>query len=468
MNLSNVGTVRYGDSEQLAKPNMNPEEGTIRMTTTPIAPVVAAAQAGTTPAPTGPVIDQTIHAAINQIIDEQNLVIKERAEVIRGSWIANIGQEHLLMLGPGGTGKSFLVRDTVSHIDGSQYFEVAVDETTDPSQVFGPPDIKAMVEDGKTRRVPTGMLPEATHAFIDEFFNANGPLLHSIMPALNERVFHNNGQPSAIPLRSLFAGTNKLNADADQAALWDRIHLRYVVGYIGDRKSQADMVGDAITRMAQSGRGTNTSLTGVTKTLVTLDQLDQAHREALALDVPDPVLDLFFDIRDELQHGTAKIQISDRRAVEGMAAVMANAWLNNHTTVTVGDLDVLANMWWAVQDQMATARSVILAATNPGEKAALDLLDGLDDLKKEVKQANDSDLDASRKKRVGVESVKNADKLLNEAKTHLAKAQAAGTSTTRLTEVIKKTEAFKVEVGMSIFNLDPAQMQNLANASQQP
>jgi MoxR-like ATPase len=431
-------------------------------TTQPTTPTITAPAVA---APVGPHITQDIRDRIVTIMDEQNSFIKERAEVIRGAWIAFVAQEHLLMLGPGGTGKSLLVRDAVSHITGSQYFEVAVDETTDPSQVFGPPDIKAMVEDGKTRRVPTGMLPEATHAFIDEFFNANGPLLHSIMPALNERVFHNNGQPSSIPLRSVLAGTNKLNADADQAALWDRIHLRYVVDYIADRKAQVDMVGDAIIRMAQNGRGTSTSMIGVQKTTVTLDELDTAHKEALSLDIPDPVLELFFDIRDELQNGSAKIQISDRRAVEGMAAVMANAWINNHTSVTVGDLDVLANMWWAVQDQAAAARGVILAATNPGEKAALDLLDSLDDLKKEVKQANDSDVDANRKKRVGVEAVKNADKLLGEAKNHLDKAKAAGTSVTRLEEVIGKTESFKIEVGKAIFGLDPTQMQNLANAS---
>lgn len=421
----------------------------------------------TVPTPTGgPVIDQSIHARITQIIAEQNALIKEREEVVRGMWVAAVAQEHLLMLGPGGTGKSFLVRDFVSHIEGSKLFETAFDETTDPSQVFGPPDIKAMVEDGKTRRVPTGMLPEATHAFLDEFFNGNGPLLHSVMPALNERIFHNNGMPSNIPLRSAFMGTNKLNADADQAALWDRVHLRYVVNYIGDRTAQAEMVGDAIARMLANGRGTNTTLAGVQKTLVTLDELDQAHKEALSLDVPDPVLDLFFDIRDELQHGTAKIQISDRRTVEGMAAVMANAWLNNHTTVTVGDLDILASMWWTVQDQMSAARSVILAATNPGEKAAMDLLDALDDLKKEVKQANESDMDPSRKKRVGVEAVKNADKLLGDARAHFAKAQAAGTSTTKLDEVIKKAEGFKIEVGKSIFGLDPQAIQNLANAGQ--
>lgn len=426
----------------------------------PVVPATAAAQTGTVP-----VITQDIRQRVEDILAEQNSLIKERSEVLHGVWVGRIAQEHVLMLGPGGTGKSFLARNTADHIDGSTYFEAAFDETTDPSQVFGPPDIKAMVEDGKTRRVVTGMMPEATEAFLDEFFNGNGPLLHSIMPLLNERIFHNNGIPSGIPLRQMIAGTNKLNADADQAALWDRVHLRYVVDYVADRNAQLDMVGDAIARMSSVGRGVSTNIIGAQTTKVTIDELDTAHRECLGLDISNAVLEMFFDIRDELQHGAAKVQISDRRAVEGMAAVMANAWLRNHTSVTVGDLDILANMWWTLQDQMSTARGVILAATNPGEKAALDLLDELDKVKKEVKQANDSDLDPSRKKRVGVEAVKNTDKLLNEAKGHLAKAQAAGTSTTRLTEVIAKADSFKMEVGMAIFGLDPTAMQNLNNAS---
>ena len=410
-------------------------------------------------------IDLTIRQKVLDIIGEQNDLIKERADVIQGTWVAFIGQLHLLMLGPGGTGKSFLVRDAVSHVVGARLFECAFDETTDPSQVFGPPDIKAMVEDGKTRRVPDGMLPEAEFAFLDEFFNGNGPLLHSVMPALNERIFHNNGLPTRIPLRAALMGTNKLNSDADQAALWDRVHLRYVVDYVSSRQAQAEMVGEAILRMAQNGRGTSTSLAGLTKTEITLDELDQAHKEALNLDIPDAVIDTFFDIRDELKNGSAKISISDRRANEGMVAVLANAWLRGHETVTVGDLDILANMWWTVQDQMSAARSVILAATNPGEKAALDLLDELDKFKTEINEANKSDMDPSRKKRIGVEAVKNTDKLLAEANTHLAKAQAAGTATHRLEEVIAKADAFKVEVGTTVFGLDASAMQKLSNAN---
>jgi MoxR-like ATPase len=408
-------------------------------------------------------IDQDINKRVRLAIDEMNAIALERAAVVHGAWVARVAQEHLLMIGKGGTAKSLVARLMTGHIDGSVLFEAAFDETTDPAQVFGPPDIKAMVEDGKTRRVPTGMLPEATDAFCDEFFNANGPLLHSLQPILNERVFHNNGMPSAVPLRMMMAGTNKLNADADQAALWDRIHLRYQVDYLTDRDNQKNMVSQAIARMAVAGRGTTTSL-ATSKTLVTLDELDQAHKEALDLDVPDAVLETFFDLRDELRHGEAQADISDRRVVEGMAAVLANAWVRNHEEVKVADLDILANMWWLVQDQASTVRSVILALTNPGEKAAMDLLDTLDKLKQEVKDADASGMDPDRKRRLGVESVRNTDKLRDEAIDIKTKAEAAGTDTTKIDEVIGKADAFKFEVGKAIFSLTPEQMVAMTKA----
>ena len=407
-------------------------------------------------------IDFNIQTKVASALAEMDALIKERSDVIHGSWVSLVAQTHLLMLGKGGTGKSFVARNLSDHIEGAKLFEVAFDETTDPSQVFGPPDIKAMVEDGKTRRVPTGMLPEAHIAFLDEFFNGNGPLLHSVMPVLNERIFHNNGMPTPVPLRMAIMGTNKLNADADLAALFDRVHQRHVVDYIQARDQQVAMVTEAIVRMAAVGRGTATTVDSNQLTKVTLAELDQAHKEALGLDIPDAVIQMFFDIRDELQHGEAQVEISDRRLGESMATVMANAWVRGHEEVKVGDLDILANMWWTVQDQMSVARGVILAATNPGEKAALDLLDELDKLKKEITEANSSGMDESRKKRLGVESVKNTDKLLKEANEHLTKAQAAGTSTTRIVETIDKAEAFKLQVGREIFGIDTQTMSNLA------
>jgi MoxR-like ATPase len=131
---------------------------------------------------------QATQQKIQAIISEQQATHYERTELVTAFWHAIIANQHLLMVGPGGTGKSFLTRDTAKRVTGAAYFEVAMDETTTPDQILGPPDIKSMVEDGKTRRVPDGMMPTAHIAFLDEFFNANGPALHSTMPLLNERI----------------------------------------------------------------------------------------------------------------------------------------------------------------------------------------------------------------------------------------------------------------------------------------
>lgn len=404
------------------------------------------------------VISTDIQGRVQQIITEQQQVIQQRSDVIHGYWVARVAQQHLLMLGPGGTGKSFLVRDAVSHIEGANLFEVALDETTDPGQVFGPPDIPAMVKDGKNRRVVTNMLPEATDAFVDEIFNGNSPVLHSLMPIMNERIFHNNGMPSDVPLRTLTAGTNKLNADADLAAFFDRLHIRFVVDYLDSRTAQVDMIGAAIARMSVLGRGTGTSL-ATTKTMVSIDELDQAHQESLSLSVEDTVMDLFLDLAAELR-GKGVI-ISDRRKVEGMAAVLANAWVRGHESVRAADLDILANMWWTVQDQITEVRQTVLAVANPGEKAALDLAKDFREIEATLNQAQSTGTDSERLRRVGVEVIRNSDKLLKEAEAHVTKTIAAGGSTTKLDEVVERTHAFKRRVGSEVFGLSAESAQKL-------
>lgn len=411
-----------------------------------------------------PKIDQDINARFNTILGEMNDTLVERHQVIHSVGVGRIAQQHVVMLGPGGTGKSMLARTMSERISDAKYFEVALDEQSIVDEVFGPTDIKGMVESGKMRRFLEDTAGEATDIFLDEFFNANGPVLHALMPLLNERVVHSNGisgKPLATPCRQVLMGTNKLNADADLAALWDRVHIREIVGYVQARSNRAKMVTAAIARLHQKGRGTATRLDGDVTT-VTIAELDQAHKEALALDFDDSTTELLFDIQEELS--SKGIVISDRRLVEGTVATLANAWIRNHESVQPIDLDILARMWWTVQDQESTARGIILTATNPGEKAALDLLDTLDEIRTEMSKANESGLDDERKRRVGVEAIRNTDKLIRETESNLEKAKAALLSTARLEEVLAKAESFKFSVGRDVFGIGDADMKKMANA----
>lgn len=384
------------------------------------------------------IISRDIQERVAACEAEMNKVIKERSNVVHGMWVTRVGQLHLVMLGPGGTGKSYLVREFVSHIANAVHFETALDETKDPGEAFGPPDIRAMVQEGRTRRVTEGMLPEATDAFVDEIFNGNSPTLHSLMPIMNERVFH-NPKPAPVPLRSLYAGTNKLlDSDPDLAAFFDRLHLRYEVDYVKSRRNQADMVAEAIARMAKVGRGTITSL-ATSPTTVTVEELDIAHKEALALDVDDEVFGTFLDLRDALR-SDGGIVISDRRMVDGMAAVKANAWVRGHDKVQIGDLDILADMWWTLQEQAAKAREIILEVANPTEKATIDLMTALDELQSQFD--NIGSVHESKHTGVKVEIVRNTRELIAEAEESLATAVAAGADTNRLKDLIGRAHAF--------------------------
>lgn len=389
-------------------------------------------------------IDTGIRDRIDTAIVEMSNTHRERLHIIKGMYVALIAKQHLLMLGQGGTGKSFMVRDLASRIENTTYFETALDETSDPGQLFGPVDIKAMKDLGKYRRRTDGMLPEADIAFIDEFFNANGPTLHGMMPVLNERVFHNNGHPSICPLWSAFMGTNKLNADADQAATWDRVHHRWVVRYVADRNNLRDVLLDNVKRRISNW-------VEPAKSTITRDELVKAHDEAMQLEVPDAVLDTFLDIKEALLRDG--IDVSTRRMNEGFAAVLANAWLNGHDPITTADLDVLQSMWWVLQDDADKARGLILSATNPGEKAALEFMDDLDKWQNDLRAATAKDLDETKLRLVGIEVYKNCNRVLDEAKQLEEKAAAAGSSTARIAELKNRTSALIAQVQSEYFNL---------------
>lgn len=274
--------------------------------------------------------------------------------------------------------------------------------------------------------------------------NCNTPMLHSLRPILNERLFHNNGQPIKTPLKMAVMGTNKISADTDHAPDWDRVHIREDVKYVADRQNKADLMMDSITRRMLG-------FTEPTRTTISLSDLDTAYGEAMQLTVPDHVQEVFFDIQDELQ-GEHGIEISTRRVVEGMAAVLGNAWLNGHEEVKVGDLDILASMWWLTLDQRTDAKGVVLQATNPGEKEALAKLDDLEQQRQEFK--NLADFDSVKQNAAGLQIYKNVKRLLNETKPLLDQANAAGTSTTRIKEVVSGCNKLMQTIQKDIFGID--------------
>ena len=108
----------------------------------------------------------------------------EREEESRLVVLAMLAKEHLLLLGPPGTGKSMVARrlgDLVS--DGGGFFQRLLTKFTTPEEIFGPLSLRAL-ENDEYKRVTDGFLPSASVGFLDEIFKANSAILNTLLTIL--------------------------------------------------------------------------------------------------------------------------------------------------------------------------------------------------------------------------------------------------------------------------------------------
>jgi MoxR-like ATPase len=145
--------------------------------------------------------------------------------VIDGALAAVLAGEHVLLLGPPCTAKSALAR-AIAQAFGGAYFARLLTKFSTPEELFGAISLRALEQDHYAR-ITTGKLPEAEFAFIDEVFKANSAILNALLAVVNERVFHNDGQPVACPLVTMSGASNELPEGKDLEALFDRFLVRF-------------------------------------------------------------------------------------------------------------------------------------------------------------------------------------------------------------------------------------------------
>ena len=178
--------------------------------------------------------------------------------------LAAIAGEHVLLIGPPGTGKSLLARRLASLCQGRS-FEHLMTPFTTPEEILGPISLLALQEDKVVRKVE-GYLPHADVAFLDEIFKASSGVLNSLVSVLNERVFDNGADKCKIPLWCLVGASNELPDPATAMdALYDRFLLRKNVSCVSD-----DGLHDFLTKELTRSGSFETS--DPTKSTATTDQ----------------------------------------------------------------------------------------------------------------------------------------------------------------------------------------------------
>lgn len=290
------------------------------------------------------------------VADLRSVVVERDAE-IRSLVLATIAGQHVLLLGPPGTGKSYLTGAYCKAL-GSSFFEVLMTKYTVPEEVFGPYSL-AGLENDQYRRVTTGYLPDVEVGFLDECFKANSSILNSLLTILNEGEFDNGGVRAKVPLKLCVGASNEFPADDSLNALRDRFLLCHWVAPIKNRSAKRSLFFGANRK--------------TTATLAKAD-VDVLRAACDAVQVPDVVQDAMMDLADELEreHG---ITASDRRWRQATSLVRASAVLDARTVATPRDLNVLAHVLWRTLEERATVGGVVAKFVSPKLGEAMKLYD---------------------------------------------------------------------------------------------
>ena len=319
------------------------------------------------------------------VIADVNAQVAEREELVEMIAIALLTGKNLFILGAPGQAKSYAINAFRSRITGARQFERLLSKQTDEEQLFGRVDLSSLIPGSVPKDVlennscyqemrgwletylssgqdvgdlpekmerqrkalgelygcepqvnTAGKIPEADICFLDEIFKCNDGVLNSLLTALNERKYTNEGRTYPIPTISFFAASNEIPNFSDPQekileALYDRLELK------------------AVLRDKQAGRA------GQITASITLDALEQMQKEVADVTVPDAINELADDILCQLRRN--EITVSDRKYLNYYPIAQAKAWLSGHTQVEPQDLLALKNYLWQKPGERAMVES---------------------------------------------------------------------------------------------------------------
>ena len=343
------------------------------------------------------------------VMDEVNSEVAERQELVQMIAMALLSASNLFILGASGQAKSFAVNEFRKRITDATQFERLLSKQTDEEALFGRLDLASLIpgavpaqvlaeddtyqslkqqlaktaEDfradptdtsvtaqmqsltekleqyqkglsllhgGTPMTITAGKIPDAHIRFLDEIFKAGDGLLNSLLTALNEHRYTNEGVTVDIPVISFFSASNEMpnfrnKEEQILAPLYDRFQLRVVTKDVQERTSRL-----AVLRNKQGGLGEVTAT-------ISLDELYAMQAQVKLVAIPDAINELMDDVRCELRR--EGVTVSDRTFFGYGPVAQAAAWLAGHDEVQPEDLLQLKNYLWNEPAEIEKVEAVL-------------------------------------------------------------------------------------------------------------
>lgn len=261
--------------------------------------------------------------ALNEHLNALDAQFVGRRSMLELILLGLIMHEHVLLIGPPGTGKSAAVQAMASSLK-VKNFEYLIGRFTEPSELFGGLDLNAL-KDGQVKPVIDNMLPEAEIAFLDEIFLGSTAILNSLLKILNERTYQRGQFSIRTPLISCVAASNHLPDDPLLAAFADRFLLTMFVNPVSD-----EQLPSLLDIGWQQFQQTSTRVKPLPKSTLT-----KLHQASLKVDLTD--------VRETYAHIMRKLRLlgvtlSDRKIVKGQKAIAVAALMRGKLIAGPEDL----------------------------------------------------------------------------------------------------------------------------------
>ena len=367
---------------------------------------------------------------MNALIDEVCSELAEREELVHTIALVLLTGKNLFVLGEPGQAKSQAIDLFRSHITGAKQFDILMSKGTDQEQLFGRLDLASIIpghvshtvlngdpryaqmrkrlaelmdsaqddcgyveidelhgrmnrykaalalqHEGVPEMVTANKIPESHIVVLDEIFKANDGVLNSLLKALNERTFTNEGVSVSIPVISFFAASNEIPnfhnpEEKSLRALYDRFDFKVNTRYVEDKANRMKILQKKQKNVAapmQAG--------------IRLEDLYAMQEEVKAVKIPSSINELADNILCELRR--KEISVTDRKYFNFGLVVQAEAWLAGRDTVQPQDMKALVNyLWDKPEDREIVEEAITRLTENP-------LGDRLDELLARAYQCRD-------------------------------------------------------------------------------
>ena len=283
-------------------------------------------------------------AQLNQVLEYLKNTFVGKDEIIDLLGICLVARENAFLLGPPGTAKSAIVRALSQCIVDGNNFEYLLTRFTEPSEIFGPFDIRKLKE-GELLTNTEGMMPEASLVFLDEIFNANSAILNSLLMALNERIFRRGRETRLLPALMFVGASNQLPQEETLNALLDRFLIRVNCNYVAPDQLEQVLI--------QGWKQQKNPIQDIPS--ITPNAIKDLQAMSKNIDL-SPIRAQYVDLIHSLRN--TGFSVSDRRAVKIQNLIAASALLAGRQEVITSDLWVMRNIW-DTEEQIETLQAMI-------------------------------------------------------------------------------------------------------------